>query len=277
MRLSAVPSGQYAPQGVISAFGDHRWLTLELAKRDILGRYRGASFGLVWSLLSPCLMLAIYTLAFGYVLKSRWPGAEGNNADFAIILFLGLITHGFFSECLTRAPALITGNVNLVKKIVFPLHVLPWTVVLSAFFHFCANVIVLILLNLALRGEFSFGIFLLPVVLLPLAFVALGLIWLVSSLSVYLRDIAQITGVVSTALLFLSSAIVPVHTLPAKYQWIFNLNPLTFIIDQAREVAFWSRMPDWQGLVLYLLIALAFSYASYCLFQKLRVGFADVL
>lgn len=271
------PRGLHSSENMLSAWFAHRWLMLEFTKREIFSRYRGASFGLVWSLLSPCLMLAIYTLAFGYVLRARWPGAEEGLASFAMILFLGLVVHGFFSECLVRAPSLITSNVNLVKKVVFPLHILPWSVVLSALFHFFANMLVFVAMNFAFRGEFDVHILTVPLVILPLMFVVLGTVWLVSSLSVYLRDIGQVTGFVSTAMLFLSSAIVPVDSLPSEYRLVFHLNPLTFIIDQVREAAFWGRMPDWPGLGIYLLGAFVFSYVSYRVFQKLRGGFADVL
>ncbi|MGY0557933.1 ABC transporter permease [Lysobacter sp. A421] len=248
-----------------------------MTRRDVLGRYRGASFGLLWSLISPFLMLVIYTVAFGYILRARWPGTTGNTADFAMLLFMGLIVHGFFAECLTRAPTLIAGQPNLVKKIVFPLDILPWTIVLSAFFHAIMNTFVFVLLNLLLRGELHLTILLWPIVLVPLMFATLGTVWLLSSLSVFLRDIVHVTGVLATAMLFLSSAIIPVETLPERYQIIFRLNPLTFIIDQAREVAFWGRTPDWTGLALYMAGSLVFAYAGFAVFQKTRRGFADVL
>ena len=270
-------SSSISVTGPFDAWLHHRSLTWEMAKRDVLGRYRGASFGLLWSLISPFFMLLIYTLAFGYLLKSRWPGTSGNIADFSMLLFVGLIVHGFFADCLNRAPILIVSNPNLVKRIVFPLQVLPWMMVLSALFHALANFLVYVGLNLALRGELVPTLPLLPVVLLPLAVAALGVGWLLSSLSVFLRDIGQMTGLLATAMLFLSSAIVPVEVLPESYQWIFRLNPLTFIIDQAREVAFWGRMPDWAGLGLYTLGALLFAYFGYAVFQKTRQGFADVL
>lgn len=267
----------FSAAGPFDAWLRHRSLTWELAKRDVLGRYREASFGLLWSLISPFFMLMIYTLAFGYLLKSRWPGTSGNIADFSMLLFLGLIVHGFFADCLNRAPTLIVSSTNLVKRIVFPLQVLPWVMVMSALFHALANSLVFVVLNFALRGELAPTAPLLPLVLLPLAVAALGVGWLLSSLSVFLRDIGQITGLLATAMLFLSSAIIPVDTLPEHYQWVFRLNPLTFIIDQAREVAFWGRMPDWFGLGLYLAGALLFAYLGYAVFQKTRRGFADVL
>ena len=278
MAVSPQPmSSVFSMTGPFDAWLRYRGLTWQMAKRDVLGRYRGASFGLLWSLISPFLMLLIYTLAFGYLLKSRWPGTSGNIADFSMLLFIGLIVHGFFAECLNRAPILIVSSPNLVKRIVFPLQVLPWMMVLSALFHAIANSLVYVALNLALRGEFMPTVLLLPLVVLPLAVAALGVGWLLSSLSVFLRDIGQITGVLATAMLFLSSAIVPVDTLPDHYQWVFRLNPLTFIIDQAREVAFWGRMPDWAGLGLYAMGAVLFAYLGYAVFQKTRRGFADVL
>lgn len=270
-------SSVWSVSGPFAAWLHHGELMIELSKRDILGRYRGASFGLVWSLLTPFLMLVTYTLAFGYILKARWPGTTGGTSEFALLLFLGLITHGVFAECITRAPSLVVGNQNLVKKIVFPLDVLPWTLVLSALFHAATNLLVFVILNAILRGELHATAALLPVVMFPLVFVVLGAVTLLSSLSVFLKDIGQVVGVVATATLFLSSAIVPVETLPEKYRLIFSLNPLTFIIDQARAVAFWGDAPDWRGLGLYLLGAIIFAYLAHAFFQKTRRGFADVL
>ena len=154
--------------GPFDAWLHHRSLTLEMTKRDVLGRYREASFDLLWSLISPFLMLLIYTLAFGYIMKSRWPGTSGNIADYSMLLFVGLIVHGFFAECMNRAPGLIVGNPNLVKRIVFPLQILPWMAMLSALFHAFANLLVFTLLNLAMRGEIAPTLPLLPLVLLPL-------------------------------------------------------------------------------------------------------------
>lgn len=260
-----------------SAFGRHWSLTRELAKRDVLGRYRGASFGLLWSVLSPFLMLLVYSVAFGSIFRSRWAQQVEGGPDYVLILFVGLIVHGFYTECLTRAPQLIVGNPSYVKRVVFPLEVLPWPMLLSAFFHMLMNVLVLLLIFGARFGAPPWTVLLFPVVLLPLALLGAGTGWLFASLGVYLRDISQVTGVLSAAMLFLSSAVVPVETLPPHYQAIFRLNPLSFIIDQARNVALWGQQPDWQGLALYALGALAFCYLSYAWFRATRPGFADVL
>lgn len=263
--------------GPFSAFGRHWSLTRELTKRDVLGRYRGASFGLLWSVLSPFLMLIVYSIAFGSVFKSRWPQQVDGGPDYTLILFVGLIVHGFFTECLTRAPSLVVGNPSYVKRVVFPLEILPWPMVLSAFFHLLMNLAVLLLLYGLRYGVPSPTVLLFPLVMLPLALVGAGTGWLLASLGVYLRDISQITGVLSAAMLFLSSAVVPVETLSPRYQLVFRLNPLSFIIDQARNVALWNQMPDWRGLLLYTAVALLFCYVAHAWFRATRSGFADVL
>ncbi|MET0331894.1 MAG: ABC transporter permease, partial [Dyella sp.] len=177
--------------GPFSAFLHHRSLTLELTKRDILGRYRGASFGLLWSLISPFLMLGVYTLAFGFVFKSKWPQA-GGEVHFSVILFVALIVQGFFAECLNRSPHLITSQPNFVKRVIFPLEILPWSMLLSALFHMCMNIVAFIILRLIIEGQMAWTIIYLPFVILPLVFLTLGMSWLLAALGVYLRDIGQI-------------------------------------------------------------------------------------
>lgn len=263
--------------GPFGALGIYRSLTFELAKRDVLGRYRGASFGLLWSLISPFLMLMVYSFAFGFVMKARWPQADQGQAHYSIILFIGLIVHGFFAECLNRSPALITGNANFVKRVIFPLEILPWPMVASALFHTFMNFLVFLALHIILDHTIAWTIVLLPLVLLPLVLLALGVSWLLAALGVYLRDIGQITGVLATAMLFLSTAMFPIEALPPQYRWLLIINPLTFIIDQARAVALWGQMPNWAGLGLYTLCALAVLYFGYTVFRLTRRGFADVI
>lgn len=258
-------------------FLDKRDLTLELAKREVLGRYRGATFGLLWSIASPFLLLIVYTLAFGTVMKARWPEVAEGRGSFALILFVGLIVHGFFSECLIRSPNLITGNPNFVKRVIFPLDILPWSMVISALFHTLTNILVFLLLRLIMEGTFEPKVILLPLVFLPLVLLALGVAWFLASLGVYFRDINQVTGVVATALLFLSSAMIPLSVVPESFKLVFQLNPLTFIIDQAREVVLWGNWPDWAGMGMYLLVALGVFYGGYAWFHATRRGFADVI
>ncbi|HYG07188.1 MAG TPA: ABC transporter permease [Stenotrophomonas sp.] len=260
-----------------SALGRHWSLTREMTKRDVLGRYRGASFGLLWSLISPFLLLMVYTFAFGTVMKGRWPEIEAGQTQFSIILFAGLIVHGFFAECLGKSVVLIVGNPNFVKRVIFPLEILPWPMVFSALFHTLMNLLVFLLLRLVMDGHIAATTPLFPLVMLPLVVLMMGVSWLMASFGVYFRDIGQITGVLSMAMLFLSSAMMPVDSVPEKYRWVFQLNPLTFIIDQARNVLLWGRLPDWIGLGIYLVVSLVVFYIGYVVFSATRRGFSDVL
>jgi lipopolysaccharide transport system permease protein len=231
----------------------------------------------MWSLISPFLMLLVYSFAFGFVMKARWPQSEQGNAHYSMILFVGLIVHGFFAECLNRSPHLITGNANFVKRVIFPLEILPWPMVTSALFHTLMNFVVFLVLHAMLDHAMAWTTIFLPVVLFPLMLLTLGMSWFLAALGVYLRDISQITGVLATAMLFLSTAMFPVQALPVHYRWLLMINPLSFIIDQARTVALWGHLPDWTGLGIYTAVSLLVVYLGYGVFRLTRRGFADVI
>lgn len=265
------------PLAPVKELLQHRALVSELTRREISGRYRGASLGMLWSLVSPFLLLCIYTFAFGTVMNGRWPEPQAANNHFSVVLFSGLVVYFLLSECMVRAPDLIVANPAFVKRVVFPLSILPWPMLFSALFHCAMNVLVFIGLRLLLDHDFSWTILLLPLVLFPLVLVVLGVSWLLAALAVYLRDIQQMIGMVCMALLFLSSAMIPTALVPEKYRLIFQLNPLTFIVDQARSVMVWGNLPDWVGLAIYALVAACFAWLAYVWFTFARRGFADVL
>jgi lipopolysaccharide transport system permease protein len=264
-------------EGPFASLIRNKSLTWELTKREVLGRYRGASFGLAWSVISPFMMLGVYAFAFGSVLKSRWPQDAGGAHSYAVILFVGLILHGFFAECLTRAPTLIVTNPNFVKRVVFPLDVLPWPMLFSALFHAFMNVVVLGLLMLGLEHHLPISMLFLPIIFVPFVLLVLGVSWMLASMGVYFRDISQVMPVVATAMLFLSSAIVPVSILTPGLQKLFHLNPLTFFIDQARMVTLAGLMPDWVSLGLATLVGAVVAWLGHAWFVSTQRGFADVL
>jgi len=266
-----------AQPNAFAVLWQQRRLIVELTKREVLGRYRGANFGLLWSVFSPFLMLGVYSLAFGAVMKSSWPQPPGAHVSFSVILFVGLIVHGLLAECMIRSPTLIAGNPNFVKRVVFPLETLSCSTVGSAAFHALANLLVLGLMMIVTGTHLPWTFLLAPLILLPLVLMCLGVSWFFASLGVYFRDLGQITGVIATALLFLSSAIVPMANLSPQLQSVFHLNPLTFIIDQEREVALWGNLPDWWGLGLFFLASILVAWAGLTWFRFTRRGFADVL
>jgi lipopolysaccharide transport system permease protein len=254
-----------------------RPLTVEFTRRDVLGRYRGATLGIVWSLLTPAMMLLVFGVAFGGVFRSQWSGEGFGEASYVLILYVGLVVHSCLGEAIARSPTAISGNPNFVKRVVFPLDIIPWSIALSAYFHVLVNLLVLVVLVYIDVGKLGATMLLAPVVALPLVPVAIAIGLVLSALGVYVRDIAQVTGVVVTALLFLSSAVLPASGVPDTYRWIFELNPLTFIIDQMRIVLILQQVPDWAGLGWYTVRGLAAMWVAHAWFRFARRGFADVI
>lgn len=266
------------PVAMFTSLWRNRRLIGQMTRREVVGRYRGSVMGLAWSFFNPVLMLFVYTFVFSVVFKARWGvGGEESKADFAIILFVGMIVHGLFAECINRAPGLILSNVNYVKKVVFPLEILPWVTMGSALFYSLVSTAVLLLAQLIINHFLPWTSVLFPLVLLPLVFAGMGFAWFLAALGVYVRDIGQVTGIFTTVLLFLSPVFYPVSALPEEYRGLLQLNPLTLIIEESRKVLVFGSLPDWPSLGIGLLAGLAIAAAGFWWFQKTRKGFADVL
>lgn len=256
----------------------NRQLIAQMTRREVLGRYKGSVLGLAWSFFNPVLMLAVYTFVFSVVFQMRWGlGEEESKTQFAVVLFVGMIVHGLLAEVLNRAPNLILSNVNYVKKVVFPLEILPVVSMGAALFHSLVSFGVLLLAFALFNGFLHWTAVLAPLVVLPLVILTLGLAWMLASLGVFLRDVAQTIGVITTIMLFLAPVFYPITAVPEELRPLILANPLTFIIEQAREVLIWGRLPNWFGLGIYTLIAITVAWTGYAWFQKTRKGFADVL
>lgn len=259
----------------------HYPLILQLIKREVVGRYRGSLLGMLWSLINPILMLAIYTFVFSVVFKIRMDQQDGSIYDdkfaFALVLFVGLIIFNLFSECLSRAPGLILANVNYVKKIIFPLEILPLVNLGSALFHASISFSVLLGFLLLIEHPIHWTSIYLPIIVLPLLFLILGLSWFLASIGVFVRDIGQFIGLILTMLMFMSPIFYPASALPASVRDYLFLNPLTFIIEQTRTVILYGQSPNWIGLAVYYMIALLIAWIGLVWFEKTRKGFADVL
>ncbi len=233
--------------------------------------------GLAWSFFNPVLMLAVYTFVFSEIFQARWVGQETGKGGFAILLFVGMIVHGLFSECANRSPTLIISNSNYVKKVVFPLEILTVVTLGSAMFHTLISLVVLLAAQFLLTQQLQVSALFFPLILLPLVIATSGISWGLSALGVYLRDVGQVIVVLTTVLLFLSPVLYPVAALPAAYQPWLKLNPLTYIIEESRNVLLLGKFPQWDSLATAMLIALAIAAAGFWFFQKTRKGFADVI
>ena len=257
----------------------NRQLIVQMTKREVVGRYKGSAMGIAWSFFNPVFMLFVYTFVFSEIFNSRWGDASGNDSktEFAFVLFVGMIVLNLFSEVLNRAPSLILSNVNYVKKVLFPIEILPVIATGAALFHCIISLVVLLIAFAIFNGFLQWTALFLPLVMIPLVIISTGLSWMLASLGVFLRDIGQTIAILTTVLMFLSPVFYPVNAVPEQFRMYIMANPLTFIIEQARDVLIWGRLPDWVGLGTYTFAAAVVAWTGYAWFQKTRKGFADVL
>lgn len=275
--MSALHRHPTSPLSLFKSLFKYRALIGGLIKREVVGRYRGSAFGLLWSFFNPVFMLLVYTFVFSVVFKARWPGGSESKTEFALVLFAGLMLFNFFAECVNRSPSLILSNVNYVKKVVFPLEILPCVAVGSAFFHLLISLIVWIAFYLVFYGAPHATILLFPFVMFPLVILVLGLGWFLSALGVFLRDVSQFIGIVTTVLMFMSPIFYSASILPEKYQPFLHISPLTVVVEQSRNVLFWGKGIDWSIWGLYTAASFVIAALGYAWFQRTRKGFADVL
>lgn len=272
----------HAPQSVqplamVTSVYKNRNLILNLIKREVMGRYRGSAMGLLWSFFNPVFMLAIYTFVFSVVFKSRWVGGSDSKVEFALVLFTGLLVFNLFSEVINQAPNLIFNNANYVKKVIFPLEILPVVALGAAAFHMSVSLVVWLLFYIIFFSVPDWTALQLPLVLIPLMLMTLGLAWLLASLGVYLRDVGQIIGVITMTLMFLSPIFYSVAALPVEYQGLMQLNPLTYIVEETRNVMIWHKTINWSLWAIWTSLSALISWLGFAWFQKTRKGFADVI
>lgn len=268
-----------SPLHAVESLIKNRRLIAQMTKREVVGRYRGSIIGLAWSFFNPLLMLAIYTFVFSVVFNARWSGIgqESTKMDFAIIFFGGLIMYGVFAECVNRAPTTILGNANYVKKVVFPLEILPVITCGSALFHAAVSIAVLLLAQLVFEGRVPWTAVLFPLVMAPLVMATMGVAWCLSALGVYVRDINQVTGMITTMMMFLSPIFFPMSAMPEEFRSLIAINPLVYFLEEGRNTLIFGVVPDMLHLVYAWVASIAVAAAGFAVFQKMRNGFSDVL
>jgi len=255
----------------------HRELIKRLSWREISGRYKGSLIGLGWSIVQPVLMLSVYTVVFSGIFKSRWGQQELSGLLFAANLFAGLLAFNLVAECATRGPNLIIAEPNYVKKVIFPIEILPAVSVVTALFHATTGVAILVV-AMTLGGNPLHGVaILLPLVWMPLVMGCLSISWLLSALGVYIRDLQQVAGVTVNMLLFVSAVFYPITAMPAKWQLLLNINPLLHSIEATRSLLINGEAPEPIWWAVNTTIALICCQFSYRVFEKARRGFADVM
>lgn len=259
----------------------YRGLLWQFTVRNIEMRHKGSMLGIAWAVLNPLLMLSLYVFVFGFVFGGTF-GVEADESkwDYGLGVFLGLAIFHLIAEAVTIAPTLIVGNPNFVKKVVFPLEILPAAAVGAAVIHMLIT-LTMVLIGLVVGGRpLTLPALGLPIVVLPIIFFSLGLSWIFAALGVFFRDIGQIVGVLVTGLMFASAIFYPASSIhsEAPFAWTFlKFNPLLHTVELSRDVLLWN-LPVSGHLLLWLYISgCAVACIGFACFSRLTRTFADVV
>lgn len=255
----------------------NRNLMSHLTRRDIVNRYKGSYAGIIWSFLNPLMLLSVYTFVFSVIMKSRWGMPGEGRLDFAIVLFAGLACYNMYADATNRSSNNIVENKNYVKKVIFPLAVLPVVLVNSSFFNGMMSYLILVSAVVFTKGIHSWGVLLLPLLFIPLYLMTLGVCYLISSVGVFVRDVAQIVTLFNMAFMFLSPIFFPLDRIPPSIRDVAALNPIAEIVTQIRNILIFDGDFYWTGFLVSLLISSVIFVVGVYVFDVLKKGFADVL
>ena len=251
-------------------------LIFSFAKRELLGRYKGSVLGLAWAVLTPVVMIAIFTFIFAGMFGARF-GASNSHWDYAIYLFCGLLPWAMFQDSVQQSAHTIVTHANLVKRVVFPLETLPAASVLAALGNQLFATIALLVAALIIRQRLELTAFWLPALLIPQLLFALGSAWLIASLGVFLRDITQGITLLLMAWMYLTPIIYPEAIVPERFKSFINLNPFTSLVRSYRRIFLEGAAPDWLGMAYFSAFAVVIFVFGYWWFARTRKNFADVV
>jgi lipopolysaccharide transport system permease protein len=260
----------------LALLGEQRGLISSMVRRDLSNRYKGSVMGVAWTVITPAVQILIFTLIFAGIFNAKF-GGETSRFGYAIYMFCGMLPWIAFSEGVQRAATALTENVNLVKRVVFPIEALPVNLALSAIAQQLFGTLVLLVVAAIFEKTFAPTILFLPLLLIPQFLMTIGLGWLAASFGVFIRDTAQFTQLVLMAWMYLTPIIYPETMIPPAYRWLVNLNPLAPLIRSYRRILLEGAMPDWRGLLFTLFFALICFGLGYWWFERTKKAFADVL
>ena len=270
--------GFFNPVRIVAHLWKYRDLIRQLTWREVVGRYKGSFIGLGWSFIQPLVMLCVYTFVFSVIFKARWGvGSDEGKAAFALALFMGLITFSIFSEVANSAPSLVLGNANYVKKVVFPLEILPLVRLFSALINAVFSLGVLLVGILIINHFIHWTALLLPLIWLPMMMFTLGCGYFLASLGVFVRDMGTVIGVLTTMLFFLTPIFYPISAVPEPFRIFCRINPLAIFVEDARRVVLWGLSPDWPWFFFGMALSVAVLIVGFVWFMKSKKAFADVI
>jgi lipopolysaccharide transport system permease protein len=256
---------------------ERRVLFRRVLRRDVEASFRGSVLGVLWIVLIPLAMVAVYSFVFGVVLNSTWSTEGATTGDVPLIYFCGVIIFGFFFDIVNRSPNHIRAHSTYVKKVIFPLDLLDWVLVGSAMTRLMIGLALLIVATAVLQQRIPFELPLVLLLLAPFALLMIGVAWILSAVGTYIRDLAPLITAVSPVVMFVSPVFYPLERVPEAFRGLYLLNPLTFPLENSRQVLFFGESIPWLGYGMYWLAAIAVFYAGYFFFERARPGFADVV
>lgn len=262
---------------MIKTIYNNNYLLRQLIKKDIEEKYKGSILGMLWSIIVPILMLCIYTFIFSEVFQAKWDIDTTNKYQFALVLFCGLSAFNLVSEVMNRSTTLIASNVNYVKKVIFPLELFPVVITFSALFNCVISYLILIVAIYILNGMISPTLFLIIPAFIPLIILTIGLGLFISALSVYLKDVSNAIAVIVTMLMYLSPVFFPLSSVPDDFRGMCEVNPMTYIIENFRNVVLYGEKLNLKFFVISSLFAVVIYAIGYLTFMRTKEGFADVL
>lgn len=267
----------------MALFQQHLYLLLRLTSREILSRYKNSALGLVWAIVQPFVMLLVYSFVFSVVLKARWSVQGGNDAEmsghvgYALTLFCGLLVFNLFAENANRAPGLILENPNYVKRMVFPLQLIPLGVLAGTLLHMMIGLAIVAIWVLFMRPLWPDALLALPFAIFPLLLFSIGCAWLLSAVGVFFRDLTNVLPPLTQLLLFLSPVFFPIEALPSTLRGYLSLNPLAHVMENIRGIIISNRWPSLEGVVLQTLLSGCFALTALYVFKRLSRRFSDAL
>uniref|UniRef100_I2Q1X0 Transport permease protein n=1 Tax=Desulfovibrio sp. U5L TaxID=596152 RepID=I2Q1X0_9BACT len=264
------------------AFARHFWRRREIlatfARIEFLSRYHGAQLGLLWGLVSPLATLAVYTFVFSVVFKPTWAGGgEGGVMGYALILFTGLAVFEVFAGCVNRTPRLLSENVNFIKKVLFPLEILPVGILCAGALESLVSLALVALGVLLTTGSLSWTVVFAPLAYVPLCMLTLGVCWFLAPIGVFLKDLGNIVGVAVQLYFFATPILYPLSAVPEPYRRLLALNPLHPVVDHLRRTIIWGQTPDWAALAWVTAASAVVMLAGYTFFASVKRLFADAV
>lgn len=268
------------PLRIVRSVYKHRELIWNLTKRELKSTYQSSFLGAIWPVILPLMMLLIYTFVFSVVFQARWStnaGEQTSPGEFALVLFAGLTPFNLFSAVTMRAPGLILAVPNYVKKVVFPLEILPVVIVAAAFITSLINVVLILAGRLIIFGSLPLTAFLLPLAYIPLVLFTVGLGWFLSSLGVFIRDVGQAINVIVQVLLFITPIFYSAEQVPAALKFLVILNPLSPVIEGFRRTLIWNESIEWGLWGIATLLSASVAVLGFAWFSLTKKAFSDVM